>query len=58
MQLGVIASMPGLQATSDAPYILARLGAQRADEGAYVWQKLMQRGAIVANGTGQRAGVV
>lgn len=50
-QLGVIASMQGIHATSDAPYVLARLGAKRAEEGAYVWQKLMKSGAIVANGT-------
>jgi predicted amidohydrolase YtcJ len=29
----------------------ARLGAKRAEEGAYVWQKLMKSGAIIANGT-------
>lgn len=50
-QLGVIASMQGIHATSDAPYVLARLGPKRAEEGAYVWQKLMKSGAIVANGT-------
>jgi hypothetical protein len=49
--LGVIASMQGIHCTSDAPYVLARLGAQRAEEGAYVWQKLMKSGAVVANGT-------
>lgn len=50
-QLGVIASMQGIHATSDAPYVLARLGPQRAEEGAYVWQKLMRSGAVVSNGT-------
>jgi hypothetical protein len=50
-QLGVIASMQGIHATSDAPYVLARLGPQRAEEGAYVWQKLMRSGAMVSNGT-------
>jgi predicted amidohydrolase YtcJ len=50
-QLGVIPAMQGIHATSDAPYVLARLGAQRAEEGAYVWQKLMKSGAIIANGT-------
>ena len=43
--------MQGIHATSDAPYVLARLGPKRAEEGAYVWQKLMQSGAIIANGT-------
>ncbi|MEO8677957.1 MAG: amidohydrolase [Vicinamibacterales bacterium] len=50
-QLGVIASMQGIHATSDAPYVVARLGEQRAEEGAYVWQKLMKSGAMVSNGT-------
>jgi predicted amidohydrolase YtcJ len=50
-QLGVIASMQGIHATSDAPFVVARLGAKRAEEGAYVWQKLMKSGAIVSNGT-------
>lgn len=50
-QLGVIASMQGIHCTSDAPYVLERLGQKRAQEGAYVWQKLMQSGAVVANGT-------
>jgi hypothetical protein len=50
-QLGVIASMQGIHATSDAPFVLARLGPKRAEEGAYVWQKLMKSGATIANGT-------
>lgn len=50
-QLGVVASMQGIHATSDAPYVLARLGPARAEAGAYVWQKLMKSGAIVSNGT-------
>lgn len=50
-QLGVIASMQGIHCTSDAPYVIERLGAKRAEEGAYVWQKLMKSGAVVSNGT-------
>lgn len=50
-QLGVIASMQGIHCTSDAPYVIQRLGEKRAEEGAYVWQKLMKSGAIVSNGT-------
>jgi predicted amidohydrolase YtcJ len=50
-QLGVIASMQGVHCTSDAPYVIARLGARRAEEGAYVWRKLKQSGAVVTNGT-------
>ena len=50
-KLGIIASMQGIHCTSDAPYVPARLGNKRAEEGAYVWQKLMKSGALVTNGT-------
>jgi predicted amidohydrolase YtcJ len=50
-QLGVLAMMQGVHCTSDAPYVLLRLGPKRAEEGAYVWQKLMKTGAIIGNGT-------
>jgi predicted amidohydrolase YtcJ len=50
-RLGIIASMQGIHATSDAPFVLARLGEGRAAAGASVWQKLMKSGAVIANGT-------
>ena len=50
-KMGVIASMQGIHCTSDAPYVLERLGDERAREGAYAWQKLMKTGAVIANGT-------
>jgi predicted amidohydrolase YtcJ len=50
-RLGVIASMQGIHATSDGPWLVARVGPKRAEEGAYVWQKLLKSGAIIANGT-------
>ena len=50
-QLGVIAAMQGIHCTSDAPVVPARLGHKRAEQGAYVWQKLMKSGAVVGNGT-------
>ena len=50
-QLGVIASMQGIHCTSDGPWVLKRLGEKRAEEGAYVWQKLLNTGAIICNGT-------
>ncbi len=50
-QLGVIASMQAVHCTSDGPWVEQKLGAARAEEGAYVWQKLMQSGAVVTNGT-------
>jgi predicted amidohydrolase YtcJ len=49
--LGVVASMQGIHCTSDAPYVPARLGPERAAEGAYVWQSLLRTGAVVINGT-------
>ena len=49
--LGVIASMQGVHATSDGPWVEPKLGSQRTREGAYVWQKLMESGAVIMNGT-------
>jgi len=50
-ELGVIAAMQAVHCTSDAPFVPIRLGNRRAEEGAYVWQKLMKSGAVVGNGT-------
>jgi len=50
-QLGVIASMQGIHCTSDGPWVIKRLGAKRAAEGAYVWRKLLDSGALICNGT-------
>jgi predicted amidohydrolase YtcJ len=50
-RLGVIAAMQGIHCTSDGPWVLKRLGEKRAEEGAYVWRKLMDSGAVVSNGT-------
>lgn len=50
-ELGVIASMQTVHATSDAPWVPTRLGEERAREGAYRWQDLWQQGVVVANGT-------
>ncbi|HUL72577.1 MAG TPA: amidohydrolase [Vicinamibacterales bacterium] len=50
-QMGVIASMQTVHCTSDAGFVPARLGDKRSEEGAYVWQKLLKSGAVVANGT-------
>jgi len=49
--LGVIPAMQGVHATSDGPWLEAKLGSQRVEEGAYVWQSLMQSGAVIVNGT-------
>src|ERR1700722_4532225 len=49
--LGVIAAMQAIHCTSDGPFVVTRLGRERAEAGAYVWQKLMKSGAVVGNGT-------
>jgi predicted amidohydrolase YtcJ len=49
--LGVIPAMQAIHCTSDAPWVLKRLGEKRAEEGAYVWRKLMDAGAVIPNGT-------
>ena len=49
--LGVIAAMQGVHATSDAPWVYARLGAGRAESGAYLWRSFMDAGVMVTNGT-------
>lgn len=50
-QLGVIASMQAVHATSDGPWVPRRIGETRAREGAYVWRNLINSGAVVTNGT-------
>lgn len=50
-KLGIIAAMQGIHCTSDAPYVIARLGRQRAGQGAYAWRKLLATGAIIVNGS-------
>jgi hypothetical protein len=49
--LGVIASMQGVHATSDGPWVPKRLGEPRAGERTYVWRALWDAGAMVTNGT-------
>ena len=50
-ELGVIASMQAVHATSDGPWVLEKLGDERARTGAYVWRSLLDSGAVVTNGT-------
>jgi len=50
-ELGVIASMQAIHMSSDRPWAIDRLGKKRIVDGAYVWQKLIQSGAKVINGT-------
>ncbi len=49
--IGIIASMQGIHCTSDAPFVVSRLGEQRSLEGAYAWRSLLDAGVLVANGT-------
>jgi len=50
-ELGAIASMQAIHCTSDAPFVVKRLGHQRSKEGAYAWRSLLDSGARLANGT-------
>ena len=47
----VIASMQGIHCTSDAPYVIKRLGEDRAATGAYMWRAFTDAGVLVNNGT-------
>jgi predicted amidohydrolase YtcJ len=50
-QYGIIASMQGIHCTSDAPFVVKRLGEERARLGAYAWRSLLDNGVLIANGT-------
>lgn len=50
-ELGVIASMQGVHATSDGPWVPQRLGVERSRERAYIWRALLDAGATICNGT-------
>ena len=49
--LNVIASMQGIHMSSDRPWAIDRLCEERILEGAYVWRKLIESGAMIMNGT-------
>ena len=50
-EMEVIASMQGIHCTSDAPFVVRRLGKERAQFGAYPWRSLLDAGVHIANGT-------
>jgi predicted amidohydrolase YtcJ len=50
-KLDVIASIQGVHATSDASWVIKRIGEKRTREGAYVWRNLWDSTAVVTNGT-------
>jgi predicted amidohydrolase YtcJ len=49
--LGVIAAVQGVHATSDGPWLPTRLGQQRTEATSYPWRDLIDSGAVVTNGT-------
>ncbi|MBL7824379.1 MAG: amidohydrolase [Saprospiraceae bacterium] len=49
--LGVIASMQAIHCTSDAPFVVKRLGQERAKSSSYIWRSLLDAGVHFANGT-------
>ena len=49
--LGVVAAMQPSHAASDAPWLESRLGAARAQHGAYAWRALLDSGAHVVGGS-------
>lgn len=50
-ELGVIPAMQAIHMSSDRPWAIDRLGKKRIEEGAYMWQALLQSGAKIVNGT-------
>lgn len=50
-ELGVIAAMQGVHATSDGPWIPSRLGEERSRVTSYPWRDLINTNAIIGNGT-------
>lgn len=50
-ELGVIASVRGVFATSDGPWVIKRLGEDRARERGYLYQTMIKSGIVVVNGT-------
>jgi predicted amidohydrolase YtcJ len=49
--MGVIASMQGNHCTSDGPWVLKRLGEDRAEATSYLWRTFLDLGIVVTNGT-------
>ena len=50
-ELDVVASMQGVHATSDGPWLADRLGQLRMMETSYVWRDVLDAGVVIANGT-------
>ncbi len=50
-ELGVLAAVQGVHATSDGPWIPTRLGEERSRITSYRWRDLIDSGAMLGNGT-------
>jgi predicted amidohydrolase YtcJ len=50
-ELGVIASMQAVHATSDGSWVGKRLGEERTEATSYLWRTLLDNGIMVTNGT-------
>ena len=50
-ELKVIPAMQANHCTSDALFVIERLGLRRAAQGAYMWRDLIDLGCIIPNGT-------
>lgn len=50
-ETGAIASMQAVHCTSDAPFVVKRLGTLRSKIGAYAWRELLKNDVVIVNGT-------
>ena len=50
-EIGVLASMQGVHATSDFPWVPLRLGDTRAEQRTYLWRSFLDAGVPINNGT-------
>ncbi len=50
-ELGVLASMQGVHATSDFPWVPLRLGDDRTEKRTYLWRSFLDAGVLINNGT-------
>lgn len=50
-EMGVIPAMQAIHMSSDRPWAIDRLGQERIEWGAYMWQTLLKSGAKIVNGT-------
>lgn len=50
-EMNVIPAMQAIHMASDRPWAIDRLGKQRIEEGAYMWQELLRTGARIVNGS-------